>query len=251
MKNLKILSVITAAILLLFFSCKKENEPTPYYVKMTDAPGQYEAVYIDLEGVEIKGEGGASVSLNTQQGIYNLLDFSNGMDTLIATGELDFTRVEQIRLILGSDNSVVVDGVSYPLSTPSSQQSGLKLQVHQELQPGVAYYVLLDFDANQSIVETGNGSYSLKPVIRTIDTAISGSIKGKVAPATSNVVVEASINDQVYSSITNAEGNFVVKGLAAGVYTVTITPEFPLLPVTINNVTVDIGVATDIGLVNL
>jgi hypothetical protein len=34
-----------------------------------------------------------------------------------------------------------------------------------------------DFD-NKSIVKLGNGGYKLKPVIRTVETAISGAIKG-------------------------------------------------------------------------
>jgi hypothetical protein len=54
---------------------------------------------------------------------------------------------------------------------PSAEQSGLKLQVNQTLQEGIMYHVLLDFDANKSIVKLGNGGYKLKPVIRTVETA--------------------------------------------------------------------------------
>jgi hypothetical protein len=39
-----------------------------------------------------------------------------------------------------------------------------------------------DFDANKSIVKLGNGGYKLKPVIRTVETAISGAIKGTITP---------------------------------------------------------------------
>jgi hypothetical protein len=42
---------------------------------------------------------------------------------------------------------------------------------------GIMYHVLLDFDANKSIVKLGNGGYKLKPVIRTVESAISGAIK--------------------------------------------------------------------------
>jgi hypothetical protein len=61
-----------------------------------------------------------------------------------------------------------VDGVSYPLSTPSAEQSGLKLQVNATLEAGVVYTILLDFDANKSIVVTGNNTYKLKPVVSII-----------------------------------------------------------------------------------
>jgi hypothetical protein len=209
-------------------------------------------VYIDLQGVEITGDNGQTVLLNVHSGIYNLLNFSNGIDTLIATGSLEASGVQQIRLILGTNNSVVVNNVSYPLSTPSADQSGLKLQVHQTLQAGVMYYVLLDFDANKSIVETGNGTYKLKPVIRTIETPISGSIKGKISPAGALAFVTATSSASLtYSSNVTSSGDFMLMGLPSGTYSVTITPVLPFAPVTRTNITVTTGVTTNIGTIAL
>lgn len=178
MKKALFLFALVLMLGLSFVSCTKNTSTTSstLKVKMTDAPGPYSAVNIDLQGVEVTGTNNNTVILNANKGIYNLLDLANGKDTLLGTGSLNEGSVEQIRLILGSNNTVVINNVSYPLSTPSAEQSGLKLQVHQTLVSGVTYSILLDFDANQSIVETGNGTYKLKPVIRTIDTAISGSI---------------------------------------------------------------------------
>jgi len=234
---------------IIMVSCKEPPKPpTPYNVRITDAPGPYEAVYIDLQGVEITGNGEKSILLNVDTGIINLLDFSNGVDTLIATGLLDATTVQQIRLILGPNNSVVVNGVNYPLATPSAEQSGLKLQVHQTLQEGVLYSVLLDFDANKSIVLEGNGSYTLKPVIRTIETAISGAVKGKITPVGTQAYVTAT-SAESYSSNVNVYGDFMILGLPAGTYSVTITPSLPLTPVTLNNIIVTTGITTDMGTV--
>ncbi|HKO75639.1 MAG TPA: DUF4382 domain-containing protein, partial [Flavobacterium sp.] len=255
MKTIK--TILTFIILgFIMNSCDNNNDNNdnnntmkgsyPYKVSMTDAPGPYDAVYIDLKGVEITGSGGETVALNVIPGIYNLLDFSNGTSVLIATDTLENATVEQIRLILGPNNSIVVNNVSYPLSTPSAEQSGLKLQVHQTLQNGILYNVLLDFDANQSIVVTGNGSYKLKPVIRTVETAISGIIKGKVTPIGTLAVVTAT-SDVSYSSNVDANGDFKVLGLPPGTYTVTITPVLPLLPVIVNSVIVTAGETSDIG----
>ncbi|MES2679702.1 MAG: DUF4382 domain-containing protein [Bacteroidota bacterium] len=238
-------------------SCKKDKDPapapdpvkpTPYYVNMTDAPGPYSAVYVDIQNVEITGNG-STVVLNTTPGIYNLLNFSNGVDTLIASGSLTVNKVEQIRLILGPNNSVVKNGITYPLSTPSAQQSGLKLQVHQDLQPGVAYYVLLDFDANSSIVDQGNGSYSLKPVIRTIQSALSGSIKGIISQPGVIASVTATSGSLSYSTVVNANGEFLLAGLPPGTYSLTINPLAPFNTVTLNNVSVSTGVVTNVGVV--
>ncbi len=234
-------------------SCKKNDSKSSYPVaiRMTDAPGPYNAVFIDLQAVEITGSGGSTVMLNAHPGIYNLLNFTNGLDTLIASGTLENATVQQIRLILGPNNTVVVNNISYPLSTPSADQSGLKLQVHQTLQAGVLYSVLLDFDANKSIVETGAGAYKLKPVIRTIEAPISGSIRGKIAPAgTLAFVTATSATSLTYSTNVAATGDFLLMGLPAGTYSITVTPLLPLLPVTISNITVTTGVTANTTLIN-
>jgi hypothetical protein len=80
------------------------------------------------------------------------------------------------------------------------------------------YTVLLDFDANKSIVKQGNGTYSLKPVIRTIEQAISVVlVKGKL-PVGTMAVVEASASGVSYTSNVNDNGDFMVMGLPPGTY---------------------------------
>lgn len=242
-------------LVLLLPSCTKDKDNSQgkahLSVKMTDAPANYDAVMIDVQGVEFVGIDEKAITLNAKAGIYNLLDLSNGVDTLIATGELEAGTVSQIRLILGTNNTVTVDGIVYPLSTPSAEQSGLKLQIHQTFEPDISYSILLDFDASQSIVMTGNGQYKLKPVIRTINTAITGSIKGSITPIAANVIVTATAAGVSYSSVTNSAGAFVISGLPAGTYNITVTPELPLLPVIVIGKAVVIGASTNIGIVVL
>lgn len=255
MKTIKHLACCLV-LLTTVFACKKEkqeeitpaNAPTPYHIRMTDAPAAYLAVNIDLQAVEVTGSG-STVMLNVTPRIYNLLNFSNGLDTLIATGSLTISKVEQIRLILGSNNTIVTSTGTYPLKTPSAQQSGLKLNVNHNLQPGVDYYVLLDFDAAQSIVEHGNGDYSLKPVIRTIETSLSGSIRGKISVPGVSATVTATSGAMSYSSVVNANGDFIISGLPAGTYVLTITPVLPYVMATVNNVSVTVGVSTNVGVV--
>lgn len=249
MKKLKLaLSMVMLSALVI--SCTKDLNKYPVNVRMTDAPGPYDAVNIDLQGVELTGNDGAVITMNTSEGIYNLLDFTNGADTLIATGDLEVAVLEQIRLILGPNSTIVVDGVSYPLSTPSAEQSGLKLQVHQTLEAGVMYSILLDFDANKSIVVLGNGSYKLKPVLRTVETAISGAIKGKISPAGTMAVITAN-SSLSYSTNVTTGGDFMIKGLPAGTYTLNIAPAMPFHESNLVNITVTTGVTTDVGTIIL
>ena len=245
-------------VALLMGSCQKDNNSTTasgtaaLTIRMTDGPGNYDKVNIDLQSVEIMSETEGKVMLNTNPGVYNLLDFSNGMDTVIATGTLKTGNISQVRLILGSNSSVVVGGQTYPLATPSAEESGLKLQLQNSLVAGVSYSLLLDFDASKSIVQQGNGGYLLKPVIRLIDSAVTGAIMGSVSPVTLHATITAEAADSVsYSTVTNASGSFLLRGVPQGTYTVTITPDLPALPVIINNVTVTTGASTDLNIITL
>jgi hypothetical protein len=251
-----ILTITFMVIAITLNSCSSDSSDSSSYtykVRMTDEPGPFSEVNIDLRGVEVTGSNGQTVVLNTNSGIYNLLDFTNGIDTLIATSTLRDARVNQIRLILGSNNTVVLDGVTYPLSTPSAEQSGLKLLINQTLSADIDNSILIDFDANASIIETGNGTFKLKPVLRPILTAITGNITGSISPVGTLAAVTVISNTSllVYTSNVDAEGNFKVVGLPTGTYTVTITPILPWLPATLTNVTVTAGTNTNIGVVTL
>lgn len=250
-------TITTAFALILFaFACKKEQTSapvatTPYHVRLTDAPGAYQQVNVDIQSVQVTGQG-QTISLKVNPGIYNLLDFANGADTLIATGGLTLQKVQQIRFILGSNNSVMADSVLYPLEVSSGSQSGLKINVHHSLQPGVAYEVLLDFDAHQSVVETGNGKFQLKPVIRAVEKAISGSITGTLSPTGVSAVIAATNTSGGYSTVADTvSGAFLIQGVPAGTYSVQIVPAAPHNSVNINGVNVVNGSPVSVGTVTI
>src|SRR6476660_1594002 len=116
MKKLILMMTIVAGAA-MFNSCSSDSSSSngsySYKVRMTDAPGPYDEVNIDLQGVEVTGTNGQTVMLNTTAGMYNLLDFSNGTSAVIATSTVADANVGQIRLILGPNNNVVVNGVEY------------------------------------------------------------------------------------------------------------------------------------------
>jgi hypothetical protein len=154
-------------------------------------------------------------------GMYDILKFRNGMDTLLLRGTVPVGKVNQIRLILGEGNTVVVDGVAEPLTTPSAQESGLKLNLNETFVAGGAYDIWIDFDAAKSIHQTGNGKYMLKPVIRAYSAATDGRIKGAVLPVAALTTVYVSNGVDTYSAIPGPDGYFLITGLPAGTYNVT------------------------------
>ena len=248
----KLLLVFIAALSLA--ACSNDEQTARLEIRLTDAPGDYEAVYVDIQGVEINTESDDSgwKQLEVNKGIYNLLDFTNGMDTLLATAVLPVGTISQIRLKLGEDNTVVIDGITKDATTPSAQQSGLKLNVHAELLEGITYKLWLDFDAARSIVETGNGKLNLKPVIRTYTEAQNGAIKGVVIPAESMPAVFAITgSDTVATTYADETGKFLLQGVPEGKYLVSFDPKEGFDPFQKADVSVSTGVVTDLGTVAL
>lgn len=159
---------------LLFNACSKDEanvHSTVFNLRMTDDPlDNIEEVNIDLlRIIVITNEGRDSVELGTNAGIYNLLDYQGGLDTLIGSGILQAESISQIRLVLGTENSIMVDSILHELKTPSAEQSGLKINVHANIADIDVYNLLIDFDAERSVVEQGNGGYLLKPVIKVVN----------------------------------------------------------------------------------
>ncbi|HET8855004.1 MAG TPA: DUF4382 domain-containing protein [Salinimicrobium sp.] len=257
-------SVLFSAGLL---SCSNDDEtkdnPEPQTanvtVALTDAPGDYEKVFVQVTDVMVKMqteedpvEGWQSLG-NINEGKYDLLTLTGGKSQLLAETELPPGHLKEMRLVLGGDNTIVVEGIPYNLTTPSAEQSGLKLMVDEEIEAGLEYNFVMDFNVEESVVETGSGKYILKPVIRLFLEQESGSISGSVSPAEVQTLIEATDGTTTVTAYTDAEGDFELKGLPAGTYEVTVTPapesNFPIL--TYNNVNVVVGETTDMGQINI
>lgn len=231
-------------------------------ISLTDAPGDFAEVNVDVIGIEIsqKAEGDESgwQSLTVlKPGVLNLLDLSNGKTLLLASADLPAGTISQIRLKLGNNNSLKLkNGTTVALKTPSAQTAGLKLKIDQKLKADVTYDILLDFDAARSIVNRGNsGQYNLKPVIRTITQAVAGGVRGKVVPAAAKagiLVLNGSATDTLAGGFADAvTGDFVIKGINAGTYKVEFTSTAPYQTKITHDITVTNNSITDIGTIDM
>src|SRR4030095_11980180 len=263
MKTIRSLLSISFFAILIFSGtyCKKDAGKSRLTVYLTDAPAEYNAVNIEVVGIQVKassdpGEGGwTTMPMPVSPVIYNLLEFTNGMETLLSTFELPAGKVSQLRLILGENNTIVVNGIAsvLPLEVPSGQESGLKFNIHADLIGGVEYKLWIDFDCLRSVVDNGAGAYILKPVIRTFTEATSGAIKGVVSPLAASATVQATNG---LGGIVNAipdpvTGEFLIRGVPPGTWSVLIDANNGYTDQTINNVIVSIGEVADIGSITL
>ncbi len=134
---------------------------------MTDNPFNATAINVDIQAIKVNMSNDSSgwVDLVTNTGIYNLLDLQNGIDTLLAVGTVPTGTLKEVRFVLGSNNDIVINNITYPLSIPSGSESGLKIKLNKNLNASLDS-LLIDFDAALSIHQTGNGDYQLKPVLK-------------------------------------------------------------------------------------
>src|SRR5690242_1143063 len=110
---------------LLAMACSKESRTTTLKVNLTDAPMDAEEVNIDLQAVRVKFTDDSTgwTDLSATPGVYNLLGLQNGLDTLIGQGTVPAGMLREIRLVLGNNNSIKVNGQTYPLTVPSGAES--------------------------------------------------------------------------------------------------------------------------------
>ena len=275
MRQISLLLTFALTMLVGFTSCDSTNSnggTGTMEVTMTDAPANYDSVQVtinevrvrkendnnndsDSEGDETDGESEEDgwTTISDEQITVDLLELTNGNQIALGSEEIEAGNYEQIRLILGDENTVTVDGETYNLQTPSAQQSGLKLNIDAEVEDGATYELLIDFDAARSIVEQGNGGYLLKPVIRAVNLAETGSIIGTVQPSDFKTNVLAIVNgDTVTSTITADSGDFEIIGLGEDTYEVYFDPDSDqYADSTQTGIEVNSGEETDLGTIQL
>ena len=251
----KILYLILVVIV-LFSGCDNNegNLTGKLVVRLTDSPAMYEEVLIDVQELYIHNGDSGWMELPLEiTGQVDLLELSNGKDILLTEKELPVGKISQMRMVLGDNNEIKINGEYHHLETPSALQSGLKFNIHAAIEPGVTYEMWIDFVAANSVVENGNGEYALKPTIRVFTEATSGSIIGFVDPAEAKPLVQAitATEDTISTFADEKSGEFVLRGLDADIYKVVFEPIPEYEQVEIENVEVTIGAATDLDTINI
>lgn len=203
-------------------------------VHLTDAPANYDAVWIDVQEVRVRFEGSTTdttesspewITISDTPMRVNLLDLTNGVDTLLASADLETGNYSNLRLVLGDNNEVVIDGQSHNLKVPSGQQSGYKVKINTFIEAGMDYNLLVDFDASRSVHMAGNsGKYILKPVLKAVSVEKAGSISGVVQPSEANPQILAVMDGDTTATMADTSGGFMVRGLSAGIYDLSIKP---------------------------
>lgn len=252
------------ALVIGLSACHKNESgigSTQLHVRMTDAPANFEQINLNVKQIVVKINDTASTPYVLEADKqFNILDFRPGSDNpdiLLASQTVPDGSIREVRLILNENgNTIKVGGQLYDLKIPSGYSSGWKVKLTElpDLVPGIAYTLLLDFDASKSIVATGNGKFILKPVVRGIAAATTGILTGTISPASVQARIYAinNANDTV-GTISNAtSGDFSIGGLRTGDYKLSVNPiDSSYRDTTIATVGITAGKTTALGTLNL
>ena len=215
------------------------------HFSLTDAPTcGYDAVNLTIAKVRVHqsasavdaDDGWSEVVLNPAKRV-DLLTLTNGVLEDLGQTALPAGKYTQLRLVLADNdtahplaNSVIPTGAAETaLTTPSGQQSGIKLNVDLDVESGKVADFVLDFDACKSVVKRGNsGQYNLKPVISVTPVLSDAGLRvvGYVAPsiALSSTTVSVQFNGvPVKATPPDASGRFLLYPVPVGNYDLVVT----------------------------
>jgi hypothetical protein len=184
--------------LLALPACGDEDGSSRLVLLLTDAPGEFQQVPIDIAGMQVhfmgaevanraqyqralaageayqvqnqnqvqsgepQGQGeGQMLQLMTRSMQQDLLQLRDGKTAALADVELPAGYYARLRLMLAGAQ-VVVDGQQHQLAAGGT---AIELRFKFQLEAGQGHEMVLDFDAQKSIQQGAEGGYALQPYV--------------------------------------------------------------------------------------
>ena len=266
-RNSVLLTVCIAFFLILISACKKSNQASDTHleVKLTDGiTTEYSAINVDLQGLDYNTSESPGVttgwtSIGPQQpGVINLLTLRNGQSSVLSNLVVPPVNIKQFRLRFGNNNTIVKNGITYPLVIPDQIKTNGAAVVAIFNLTGGSRSIWIDFEASRSVIyNPSNNTYTLSPELRSFDVNESGTIEGNVLPASgepflavgpdSSAVNPPNINIITYPE-KSANGYFKIMGIPPGLYQVYMATSTGILhSKTVTKITVKKNEVSSIG----
>lgn len=247
MKSLLYSFIVFLLLGLSACSNAEERTETLLNIFLTDAPGPFEQVFVEIEGVNLFFEGESMPIFVPYDGPTRLVNVSllvGGRLGLLGRDEVPAGQLERVELLFGGQQEVRFgDERVLPLTFTNENLRQLSINVNARLLPAFAYDLVIDLDIFRSIFENASGQLFFRPVARGFVTAETGRLRGAVRPGGMEVQVWAvNETDTIATGVTLEEnaatGDFTLFGLN-GTYDLYFFPRNPMFAVdTLFNLTV-------------
>lgn len=183
-------------------------------------PQNVEKLLLDLKSVQAHHIGLGWQTVSTTPRRIDFLTLINGRTAVIADTTLPMGQYGELRLHLGENNEIVVDGERYPLVVPSGLSSGVKIHLSLEIVANESSKVYLDFDASKSVKWNAN-RYKLAPSFSAYDAStcgrISGLVRSDLGAFLPRTQIQAIGTEDTLSTLNDENGNYSLL-LPSGTY---------------------------------
>lgn len=266
-------------------ACNKENTVAfnstgkiPLVVYLTDAPLAFDTVNLDIKFVEVKLDTNAAHknddsfgdsdvdSLNDNKrhdgyGVWDTVAFTpsiinvaalrNGIDKMIVSDSVLGT-IRKIRLSLGTNNNIVKDGISYPLTVRSRYvYVDIKKKHHQrDSLYANATAIRLDMDLYRSI-KVVNGNYFFLPYLKPFNDINFATVTGNVTPAESRPFITVFNSTDTNYGVVDKSGYYKIRGLQSGNYSINFKGNNGYKDTTISKIVLTNGSVTKVPTITL
>jgi len=187
MKSRFLWASAVAALVALAVGCGSPTSATPtgsLSVMLKDTPfGDAKALLVTFSEVSVHSSGGGWTTLTFSGGATtrscDLKQLTSAQDVL-GTGSLPAGHYTQVRLTITSavlyfDNPATPPPCAPSIAAPAGKSASIDIPPGEiilnrefEISAGNTAIMLLDFDGDKSVIQTGSGSYKMSPVISIV-----------------------------------------------------------------------------------
>jgi len=179
---------VAAALLALAIACggspTSATQSGSLSIMLKDSPfSDARAVLITFSEISVHSSGGGWTTLAFSGGATSrtcdLKQLTSAQDVL-GTGPLPAGHYTQVRVTVTSavlyfDNPATIGPCAATIATPAGRSASIDIPPAQivlnrefDLPVNATTSILLDFDGDKSIIQTGNGTYKMSPVISIV-----------------------------------------------------------------------------------
>jgi hypothetical protein len=170
MKKILLVGMVLTLVAVTAFSGCLQSGTGTIVIKITDAPNALNVTHANVTISQVQAHSSAGGGNNTTAGWKTIVNENQTFDLIALTNVTEFFgsanlsagKYTQIRLTI-EKCVITVNGTEYNCTVPSE---AIKLNKPFQIKENQTTTLIMDFDAQKSIIETGNHHYKFTPVIK-------------------------------------------------------------------------------------